>query len=313
MANLKEVRNRISSIKSTRQITSAMKMVSASKLHKTQQAILHLRVYTQQFKQLLARVSNQIPSEKHHFLAAERDVKSVLVISISSNKGLCGTYNAMIIKRTLQHIDYLLKHDFDVKLLLIGKKNESYFRKKTFEIFSSNTEIIDKVNPGSMKSFSQQIVDEFSKKSFDQVDVIYNRFINAVSQQLVAEQILPVPVSSMQYDGHHITDRINPDRIENPIYSDSNLAAISENQIPYILEPNPEEVFNALVPDFFQLNLYRIFLDASASEHGARMTAMHKATDNADDLLKSLTITYNKVRQAMITREIMEIVGGAEE
>lgn len=319
MSNLKEVRGRIQSIKSTRQITSAMKMVSASKLHKAQQSILNLRHYSQLLKDIVDKLIQGKGIPGLHPFTIDHGAKQVLVVSIASNKGLCGTYNVQVLKRTLAHIRHLHKQQLDVKLLLIGKKNENFFRKKQFEVFSTDHEIIDKLSFASSKILADKVMDAFINGEFDRIDVVYNQFKNAVVQDLVVEQLLPVPEGNPFQNMTEVgVGEINIDNYADTVdnYADT-IDDYADNSIitdPFgsILEPDPQQVVNYLLPLFVSTNFFRILLDSLASEHGARMTSMHKATDNADDLLKNLTLTYNKVRQSMITRELMEIVGGAE-
>ncbi len=290
MPSLKEVRVRISSIKATRKITSAMKMVAASRLHKSQHAISHLRHYAAHLKQMLVHVNQSLPLTLQSPYTSFRSNPSALVVSIASNKGLCGAYNTFVAKKTLEHIRHLEESDQQVSLMLVGKKNEAFFRKKEFPLLESDNEAIDRLSLQTAKEFATKIMDLFMRQNLGRVDIVYHKFRNAVVQELTTEQILPVPQENL------IAEEIS----ENP------------EAYGYILEPAPEQVVQEIVHDYVTYNVYRILLDAAASEHGARMTAMHKATDNADELLRTLTITYNKVRQTMITREISEIVGAAE-
>jgi F-type H+-transporting ATPase subunit gamma len=309
MSNLKEVRTRIQSIRSTRQITSAMKMVSASKLHKSQQALINVRHYYDLFKKLLDAITLQPGVSNMHPFTIDHGAKQVLVISVASNKGLCGTFNAMVLKRTLAHIQALKKQQLDYQLLLIGKKNDSFFKKSNHEIFSTDHEILDDLNLEQSKEISSKVSEMFIQGTFDRVDVVYNCFQNAVVQELVVEQLLPIP------SGHSLANNNVPDvyaSTGDELFSKEEINHMMHDPQKYLLEPNQQEVMDYLLPLIFSTNLYRVLLESSASEHGARMTSMHKATDNADDLLKSLTLDYNKVRQSMITREIMEIVSGAE-
>ena len=294
MPSLKEVRTRISSIKSTRQITSAMKMVASSKLLKTQRGITGLRQYAAGMKEMVGRLNSELlPEERSRFTLASEN-KRALLLSIASNKGLCGTYNALVIKRTLDHIHVLEKDGFEVHLLLVGRKLEDFFRKREFPIFQVNHEVIEHVNYNDSARFAGKMMELFDNKEFGRIDVVYNHFKNAVFQELVTEQLLPVFWAGYQTEA---------------VLGKSKYLA-EEPKI--ILEPSRQEMADSLIPKYIQFNSYRIMLDASASEHGARMTAMQKATDNATELLKNLTLMYNKVRQAQITREIVEIVSGAE-
>lgn len=294
MASLKEVRTRLASIKSTRQITSAMKMVSSSKLLKAQRGITGLRQYAASLMQMIENLNRELkPGEKSHYTLPVRG-KKLLVVVVASNKGLCGTYNAHLIKKTLDHIHLLQKKNYEVQLFLIGRKAEDFFKKREFPVFETNHEVIEGVNYADSTVLANQMMRLFSDKTFDRIDVVYNRFKNAVIQELLAEQFLPVPEVLTFETMPESPSKFN---VEDP---------------EIILEPSRKEVAETMIPKFIQFNTYRILLDASASENGARMTAMQKATDNATELLKNLTLTYNKVRQAMITREIVEIVSGAE-
>lgn len=306
MANLKEVRTRIQSIKSTRQITSAMKMVSASKLHKSQSAVLPLKTFTRNFSMILHDTMRHLPLLQHAMIDERKEIRSILVIAITANKGLCGNYNELIIKRTHQHLADMIRQGYDVKLLIIGKKGEAFFRKQPYNLFAVNNDIVDHLTIPMVNVLGKQITDAFRSEMYDRVDVVYNSFVNAVTHSLTVEQIIPIQFPASFSGAAIYSENGSPDHHTEP-------SGLHAEPVKFIIEPSVSEVVDALIPAYFAHNLYRILLDASASEHGARMTAMHKATDNADDLLKSLSITYNKVRQAMITREIMEIVGGSED
>ncbi len=297
MSNLKEVRTRIGSIRSTRQITSAMKMVSASKLHRAQQSIYPLRTYASYLHGIIGDILPQLPYAARKRFVDPTARGEALVVSVSSNKGLCGTYNTLAIKKTLTHVRALEEEGYKVKLFLIGKKAERFFSKAGFEVYETDHDLVDKADTASADQFSSAILNSFSEGRFERVDVVYYQFRNAVFQELAVEQVLPLDFESLA-SGADVA-------LESP-------AGLDEPHFGFILEPDPEDVSETLIPRFLSTNFFRIFLESSASEHGARMTSMHKATDNADDLLHSLTLTYNKARQAMITREIMEIVGGAE-
>jgi len=296
MLNLKEVRTRIASIKSTRQITSAMKMVSASKLRKAQNGILSVRPYAAHLKTMLSGLEPQIPTEEKNQFTLPREGKNILVVGIASNKGLCGTYNTLLVKRTLLHVNSLIQEGYKVKLLLIGKKIEAFFQSREFKILKTAHEVLEGISYEKTETLARELMEMYASETYDRVDVVYNRFKNAVMQELVIDQLLPV---SAEIPGEEQKNA-------------SPKAEEMQQEFSYILEPSPKEMLDTLVPQYVSLYFYQILLDASASEHGARMTAMHQATDNATELLKSLTLSYNKVRQSMITREIMEIVGGAE-
>ncbi len=289
MANLKEVRVRIASIKSTRQITSAMKMVSASKLRKGQNGITNLVPYEKQLRETLDKINQTLKPEDKNVLCIQKSVKDVLVIIVSANKGLCGTFNSNLLKGTVNHLRKLKEQGFNVKLWIIGKKAEEFFRKSNYEILEVHNELIDHVTFESAFSLARKAMELIENDTFQKIDIVYNKFKNAAVYNLITEQYLPMYI---------------------PDAPDSN--GFETEAQTYIMEPSRKELLEELVPKVIQTYMYRILLDSFTSEQGARMTAMHKATDNATELLKNLTITYNKVRQSSITNEIVEIVGGAE-
>lgn len=285
MANLKEIRNRITSVGSTMQITSAMKMVSAAKLKRAQDAVTQMRPYAGKLKEILANLSSSLDLSENAFSDA-RTENNVLIVAISSNRGLCGGFNNNVIKKT----NLLITEDFanaNVKLLCLGKKvtdafrrNENRLETKTFGV----EDIFGDLRFDNSSIIAQAIMDRFIGKEFDKVVVVYNSFINAATQEVLAEQFLPI------------------------------IPTVSEGSSTgdYIFEPSKEEIVEELIPKSLKIQLFKSLLDSNASEHGARMTAMHKATDNASELKRNLTLSYNKARQAAITSEILEIVGGAE-
>lgn len=289
MANLKEVRVRIASIKSTRQITSAMKMVSASKLRKGQNAVLNLVPYEKQLRLTLNKINDSLKPEEKNILCIQKSVKDVLVIVVTANKGLCGTFNSSLLKGTVNHLSKLRENGYNVKLWLIGKKAEEFFRKSNYTILETHHDLIDNVTYEDAFALARKAMKLIEDDTFQKIDVLYNRFKNAAVYNLVTEQFLPMLI---------------------PESSGKDQASIDGPE--YIMEPSRKELLEELVPKAIQTYMYRILLDSFTSEQGARMTAMHQATDNATELLKNLTITYNKVRQASITNEIVEIVGGAE-
>ena len=283
MANLKEIRNRISSVGSTMQITSAMKMVSAAKLKRAQDAILQMRPYANKLTELLVNLSSSLDSSDGGDFSSEREISNVLLVPITSNRGLCGGFNANIIKQTLNLIinDYAGK---DVSILSIGKKSSEYFRNNNYNVISSHDEIFADLTYDNIAKISEDIMQSFLDLKYDKVVLIYNQFKNAATQNVMSENFLPV---------------------QSP--NDEN-ASIGD----YIFEPEKKEIIQQLIPKSLKTQMFKAVLDSHASEHGARMTAMHKATDNASELKKDLTLSYNKARQAAITAEILEIVGGAE-
>ena len=283
MANLKEIRNRISSVGSTMQITSAMKMVSAAKLKRAQDAILQMRPYANKLTELLVNLSSSLDSSDGGDFSSEREISNVLLVPITSNRGLCGGFNANIIKQTLN----LIRNDYagkDVSILSIGKKSSEYFRNNNYNVISSHDEIFADLTYDNIAKISEDIMQSFLDLKYDKVVLIYNQFKNAATQNVMSENFLPV---------------------QSP--NDEN-ASIGD----YIFEPKKKEIIQQLIPKSLKTQMFKAVLDSHASEHGARMTAMHKATDNASELKKDLTLSYNKARQAAITAEILEIVGGAE-
>lgn len=282
MANLKEIRNRISSIGSTMQITSAMKMVSAAKLKKAQDAIVAMRPYSNKLTELLQSLSATLDGDVGGSYAKQREVKKVLLIVITSNRGLCGAFNSTVIKKTIDLVEntYASK---DVSLITIGKKGHDLLSKK-YDVIENRSEIFDDLTFESVATIAEQLMEFYANETYDKIEIIYNRFKNAATQIVTHEQFLPIVPAST--------------------------AAITN--IDYIFEPSKIEIIQGLIPKSLKTQLYKATRDSFAAEHGARMTAMHKATDNAKELRGELLLTYNKARQAAITNEILEIVGGAE-
>lgn len=283
MAGLKEVRERIQSVQSTRQITSAMKMVSAAKLRRAQDAIVRMRPYAGKLREILQNLTSTLESSEGGAFSTPREVKRVLLVVVSSNRGLCGGFNSNIAKKVFS----LLADEYagkDVTVIAIGKKGAEATKRKGLNVIGTHNEVYDNLNFDAVAPIAQRIMDGYLAGEFDRVDLIYNQFVNAAVQRTLQEQFLPVP----------------------PPVSTSNKASGD-----YIFEPGKAEIVEDLIPRSLKIQLYKAVLDSNASEHGARMTAMHKATDNATDMLKELKISYNKARQANITKEILEIVGGA--
>ncbi|QOD59915.1 ATP synthase F1 subunit gamma [Polaribacter haliotis] len=283
MANLKEIRNRITSIGSTMQITSAMKMVSAAKLKKAQDAITAMRPYSSKLTELLQNLSATLDSDAGGVYSTQREVSKVLMVVVTSNRGLCGGFNSSITKEVVKTIDAKYANA-TVDLFTIGKKG-SVLSKKC-KIVRSENEIFDDLTFDNVAAIAQNLMDLYADGSYDKIELVYNQFKNAATQLPQVEQFLPIkPIEGGD------ADAVNSD---------------------YIFEPSKEEIVEALIPKSLKTQLYKAIRDSFASEHGARMTAMHKATDNAKDLRDDLLLTYNKARQAAITNEILEIVGGAE-
>ena len=284
MANLKEIRNRITSIKSTMQITSAMKMVSAAKLKKAQDAITAMRPYSSKLSELLQNLSATLDSDAGGVYSTQREVSKVLVVAITSNRGLCGGFNSSITKQVLKTVEEKYSAA-EVDLFTIGKKGGDLLSKQ-FNIAGTKNDIYDDLTFDNVAAIAQELMNLYAEGTYDKIDIIYNQFKNAATQIPQVEQFLPIkPIEGG-----------NP----NAVNSD------------YIFEPSKLEIVEALIPKSLKTQLYKSIRDSFASEHGARMTAMHKATDNAKELRDELLLTYNKARQAAITNEILEIVGGAE-
>ena len=284
MANLKEIRNRISSIGSTMQITSAMKMVSAAKLKKAQDAITHMRPYANKLTELLQSLSATLEDDIENVYAEQRIVSKVLIVAITSNRGLCGGFNSSVIKGSIKHIEdnYQGKQ---VDILSIGKKGYDILS-KNFTVIEKHNEIFDDLTFDNVAIIAEQIMNLFKQGKYDKIELVYNRFKNAATQIITIEQFLPIEVAEVEGKMNVSND--------------------------YIFEPNKAEIIAQLIPKSLKTQLYKALRDSYASEHGARMTAMHKATDNATELRDDLKLMYNKARQAAITNEILEIVGGAE-
>jgi len=282
MANLKEIRNRIASVKSTMQITSAMKMVSAAKLKKAQDAITAMRPYANKLTELLQNLSGSLDGDVGAKYTDNREVKRVLIVSITSNRGLCGAFNSNIIKESvsLYHGKYGGKQ---VDYVTIGKKGNDILGKK-FNIVSNESSVFDDLTFENVAAIAEDLMAKFTTGQYDRINLVYNRFKNAATQIVTTEQFLPIVA----------------------VEGDTNAGA------DYIFEPSKPEIVEQLIPKSLKTQLYKAIRDSFASEHGARMTAMHKATDNAGELKDQLTLSYNKARQAAITGEILEIVGGAE-
>ncbi len=291
MANLKEIRERKASVASTMQITSAMKMVSAAKLKKAQDAIVRFRPYADKLKEILASVGDSIKDDEDNQFSVQRDKERILLVLITSNRGLCGAFNSNAIKATIQRA--LTTYDVQmmarqVDFIAIGKKGSDFLRKKNYNVIYNGNEIFDNLTFDGVAAVAEMIMKRFSEGEYDHVDIIYNAFKNAGTQILTEEQFLPIQMD---------------DIVEN---------SVATANVDYIFEPTKEYIVQELIPRSLKLQFYKAILDSNAAEHGARMTAMHKATDNATELLKELNLQFNKARQASITNEILEIVSGAE-
>ncbi|MEM7085965.1 MAG: ATP synthase F1 subunit gamma [Bacteroidota bacterium] len=286
MANLKEIRNRISSVGSTMQITSAMKMVSAAKLKKAQDAITAMRPYADALTALLQNLSATLEGDSGSKFADEREVEKVLVVAITSNRGLAGAFNSNIVKDARRSMEetYVGKQ---VDFFTLGKKGNDLLG-KTETVVENNNDIFDELTFENTSVIAQKLMDLFAEGTYDKIVLSYNKFKNAATQIVMHEQFLPI------------------------VAAEENTQTEVSANADYIFEPSKEKIVNELIPKSLKTQLFKALRDSVASEHGARMTAMHKATDNATELRDQLKLQYNKARQAAITNEILEIVGGAE-
>ena len=288
MGSLKEIRIRIASVESTQKITGAMKMVSAAKLRRAQNAIISLRPYSNKLNEILQNLSSSAESMADMPLFATRDIENVVLVVISSNRGLCGSFNSNVVKEARHLIETKYAKQAaagKLKIICLGKKAKEQLA-KTYDVIQCNEALIDTPVFNEVAQIAQFLMDGFANKTIDKVDIIYNRFINPATQKLVVENYLPVQQLGDDTEKKQLND--------------------------YIFEPSKEEILEELIPKIMKLQLYKTLIDSIASEHGARMTAMHKATDNATEILKDLRLKYNNARQSAITNELIEIVSGAE-
>ena len=289
MASLKEVRTRIRSVKSTQQITKAMKMVAASKLRKAQDAILQLRPFTEKLSEILQNVVRSAEDSSPSPFAEIRDVERVLIVIITSDRGLCGAFNSNVIKKTLALIEeeYRSFHDSgQLYLLPIGQKGYEYFKKRGFNVIEEYSQLFSQLSFDNVKEAADSAMDSFLNRELDKVVLVYNEFKNVATQILCVEQFLPLTADTDENEQNMTAD--------------------------YIFEPSKSDIKQDLIPQSLRIQFYKAVLESNASEHGARMTAMEIATENADEILSDLQILYNRTRQAAITKEILDIVGGAE-
>jgi F-type H+-transporting ATPase subunit gamma len=288
MPSLKEVKNRIQSVISTQQITKAMKMVAAAKLRKSQDRIIQMRPFALKLNSILRNLSSAQTSDGDNWYSQVREEKKILIVAVSSDRGLCGSFNSNVFKGVNRLIDEKYSEQFrkgNVTVLTIGKKSADYFGKRKCTLIGDFTLLLSSLSFDAVGKAAEFIMQSFKEGKYDKVEVVYNEFKNVATQILRTEQFLPIV----------------PPKSEN-----------TSNQIDYIYQPDQEEILTGLIPKSLKVQLYKAVLDSNASENGARMTAMDKATDNAGELLKQLKLTYNRTRQAAITKEILEIVGGAE-
>lgn len=288
MANLKEVRDRIKSVRNTQQITKAMKMVSAAKLRRAQQAIVQMRPYADKQNEMLRNILSNLGGESETTFGIERPIQKACLVVVTSNRGLCGAFNSNVIKAAIKTIEEkyaAVRANGNLTMLFIGKKGYEYFKKRYNDItfITDYVEVFNTLTFDNVAIIAQGLMDAFEKEDFDAIDVSYGKFKNAGTQFTITEQFLPV-AKQEEEEGSNTW---------------------------FIFEPNLKDLLDHLVPSILQTTFYKFLLDTHASEHGARMTAMDKASENADELLRDLKISYNKARQEAITNEILEIVGGA--
>ena len=288
MASLKEVRNRIVSVNSTQQITKAMKMVSAAKLRRAQDAIHQMRPYAQKLAEMIATVSAQTEVGAENPFTEVREIKRALIIVVTSDRGLCGAFNANVGKATMALVQEKyadLQASGNVEILSLGKKGAEYLSRRGYKVNDAHTDIFTRLNFTNVREIGEVVLNAFTEKQYDVVEILFNYSKNVATQIIQTEQLLPL------------------------VATESGEKASS---VDYIFEPSEEEIISELIPKSIKLSIFRALLESNSSEHGARMTAMDKATDNAGELIKALKLEYNRSRQAAITKEILEIVGGAE-
>ena len=315
MANLKEIRTRIESVNSTKQITSAMKMVAASKLRKSQNAIMALRPYAEKFSEIMEAVSKSTSQRDNETTSKEasqqvqsssfdsQQLERLLLIPVSSNKGLCGVFNANVIRATINLIKEEYQELYDkgnVDILCIGAKVEESLKFKKYAVIGNKNELLDKLTYDNIVPFAEMLMQYYNEGKYDRIVFVYNQFKNAATQILVTEQFLPI-----------MSQRVNKSTSQQVNESMSRDMSHEIQDSDFIFQPNKEEILETMIPKSLKLQVYKILLDSFASEQGARMISMTQATDNATELLKELNLTYNKARQSAITNELVEIVSGA--
>ncbi len=287
MAGLKEIRTRIASVKTTRQVTSAMKMVSAAKLKKAQDAILQIRPYAEKLQEILTSLSSSLENVEDSAYTQTREPKKVLLILVSSNRGLCGGFNSNISKKAIEVANTKYAQQLqlgNLDFMCIGKQGARQLKHRGYKVVADENDLFDALTFDNVSSVAEECMKSFADKNYDRIELVYNQFKNAAVQVQAAEQFLPVKMEETE----------------------------NNDNFDFIYEPSKEHIIQELIPRSLKIQFYKALLDSNAAEHGARMTAMHQATDNASDLIGSLTLEYNKARQAAITGEILEIVSGAE-
>jgi F-type H+-transporting ATPase subunit gamma len=293
VATLREIRRRVTSVKSTQKITKAMKMVAAAKLRRAQDALVSARPYACKMNELLRHLVTKVDLSIHPLLQ-EREVKRVVLVVVSGDRGMCGAFNGNIIKAAVDylntHYSNLLKEPVGVRIVTVGKKATDFFLKRNYNLYTKYIGLFGNLHIGHARTIIQQLIDDYLIGKFDKVEIIYNEFKSVIQQQIVVEQILPIP----------------PEQIQKT----KDIHALA--QVDYIYEPSSIEIINVLLPKHLNFLMWHVLLESSTAEEGARMTAMNNATENAKELICDLTLSYNKARQASITKELLEIVSGAE-
>ncbi|HHM23607.1 MAG TPA: ATP synthase F1 subunit gamma [Bacteroidetes bacterium] len=284
MATLRDIRRRINSVRSTQQITKAMKMVAAARLRRAQENILRARPYAYELREVIGHVVGLVDRSLHPLLE-EREVHRVGLVVVTADRGLCGAFNMNIIRRTMQEIGELQEQGKELELILVGRKSRDFFRRRDYPIISEYYDFFNNLNFSHAQRIGQQIIQLYNERHLDQITVIYNEFKSAIQQRIVAEQLLPMKP--------HMPEEVT-------------------GTVEYIYEPSPDALLEVLLPRQINIQMWRILLESNAAEQGARMTAMEMATENAEEMIQKLTLYYNRVRQATITKEIIEIVSGAE-
>lgn len=288
MPSLKEVKNRISSVVSTQQITKAMKMVAAAKLRRSQDRILQMRPFATKLSQILQNLSAAQDNDEDNWYSDVREENRILIVAITSDRGLCGSFNSNVTKGVTRLINEKYRSQFDqgnVTILALGKKGYDFFNKRKYPVIGTYVNVYQDLTFDHVSAIGDFLMKEFRERRYDKIEIVYNEFKNVATQVLRTEQWLPVKPPQAEETG---------------------------NQVDYIYQPGQDEIVTGLIPKSLKVQLYKGLLDSNAAENGARMTAMDKATENAGELLRELRLTYNRTRQAAITKEILEIVGGAE-
>lgn len=285
MPSLKQIKRRISSIKSTQQITRAMKMVAAAKLRRAQENIIKARPYAHKLREVIREVSGHVDRSIHPLLAV-RDPKEIGVVVVTADRGFCGSFNTNIIKRAVKEIESLKSIDPTIQMVTVGRKGSDYFAKRGYTILQKHNQLFQDLHFGVASSVGEALINFYVQEKLDRIYLVYNEFKSAIQQNVIVEQLLPIIPEEME--------------------------VATTTRVDYLCEPDPLAVLSGVLPLYINMQMWRVFLESNAAEHGARMTAMENATKNASELIDQLTLQYNKARQAAITKELLEVVSGAE-